>query len=86
LVSTGGLVALVGNLDVTSTVVVRQLGSFFEILENEGNFPINGTFANLPEGATFTVKVGTKTMTFQITYKGGNGFGGNNVVITLVSF
>jgi hypothetical protein len=84
LVSTAGQVALAGNLDVTATVVPR-LGSSFEILANKGNLPIIGTFANLPEGATFTVQVGTQTLTFSITYVSQNGSGSNNVVINLVS-
>jgi hypothetical protein len=82
-VSTGA-VSLGGTLSVTSTVVVPVNPNVgYEILNNESASPISGTFAGLPEGATFTVKVGTTTMTFKITYVGGPG--GKNVVITRIS-
>ena len=77
-----GTVSLAGTLSVTSTVVAA-VGSSFEILNNESASAISGTFTNLPEGATFTVKVGATTMTFQITYKGGAK--ANSVVITRIS-
>jgi hypothetical protein len=80
-VSTSGAVSLASTLDVTSTVV-PAVGSSFTVLENEGNSPISGTFAGLPEGGTFTVTVGGTTMTFQISYVGPGTFGDNNVVIT----
>jgi hypothetical protein len=79
-VSTGA-VSLGGTLTVTSTVV-PAVGSSFEILNNESALAISGTFAGLPEGATFTVKVGTTTMTFKITYVGGNG---RSIVLTRIS-
>jgi uncharacterized repeat protein (TIGR03803 family) len=79
--STSGTVALAGSLTVTSTIV-PAVGSSFTILENEGNSAISGDFAGLPEGGTFTVTVGTTTMTFQISYVGSGTFGDNNVVIT----
>jgi uncharacterized repeat protein (TIGR03803 family) len=83
-VSTSGTVALAGSLTVTSTVV-PAVGSAFTILANEGNAAINGTFAGLSEGSTFTVTDGGTTMTFQITYLGAGTFGSNNVIITRVS-
>jgi uncharacterized repeat protein (TIGR03803 family) len=82
-VSTGGTVALAGSLTVTSTVV-PAVGSSFTILENEANAAINGTFAGLSEGSTFTVTDGGTTMTFQITYLGAGPFGNNNVIITRI--
>jgi hypothetical protein len=84
IVSTTGAVTLGGGLTVTSTVV-PAVGSSFEIVDNEGNALINGVFTNLPEGATFTVKVGTTTMTFKITYVGSDSDGGNNVYVTRTS-
>jgi uncharacterized repeat protein (TIGR03803 family) len=84
LVSTTRSVTLGGKLSVTSTVV-PTVGSSFEVLDNEGNSAISGTFANLPEGATFTVKKGTTTMTFKISYVGSDGDGSKNVVITRIS-
>lgn len=55
------------------------LGQSFEIITNDGTDPISGTFANLPEGASFTTEFG---ITFRITYRGGDG---NDVVITRVN-
>jgi hypothetical protein len=82
-VSTGP-VTLGGTLTVTSTVVPPvNLNVGYEILNNESGSPISGTFAGLPEGATFSVKVGATTMTFKITYKGGST--GNSVFITRIS-
>jgi uncharacterized repeat protein (TIGR03803 family) len=83
-VSTSSTVSLAGGLDVTSTVV-PAVGSSLTLLVNEGNSPISGTFAGLPEGGTFTVTVGGTTMTFQISYVGPGTFGDNNVVITRTS-
>jgi hypothetical protein len=79
-----GLVALAGSLNVTSTVV-PAVGSSFELLDNEGNSAIFGGFARLAEGSTFTMTVGTTTMTFQITYASTDSDGKHNVVITRIS-
>jgi hypothetical protein len=81
LVSTTGSVALAGNLKVTFTVL-PTVGSSFSILDNEGNASIGGTFAKLPQGATFTVTIGTTKMTFAVSYSGSDGDGSHNVVIT----
>jgi hypothetical protein len=75
-----GTVSLGGHLVVTSTLM-PAINSKFEIVNNESAAAIAGIFAGLPEGATFTVKVGSTTMTFKITYKGGS----NSVVITRIS-
>jgi uncharacterized repeat protein (TIGR03803 family) len=83
LLSTTGSVTLAGDLQVTSTVV-PAVGSSFEVLDNEGNAAISGAFANLPEGATFTVKKGTTTMVFRISYVGSDGDGSKNVVLTRI--
>jgi hypothetical protein len=82
IVSTSGTVSLAGSLTVTSTVV-PTVGTPFDVLTNDGGAPITGAFAGLPSGATFTVKVGATTMTFMITYKGGQK--GNDVVIFRIS-
>jgi hypothetical protein len=84
LVSTAGTVSLAGHLNVTSTVV-PAVGSAFELLDNEGNSAISGTFTGLLEGATFTVTAGMKTMTFQITYAGTDTDGNQNVFITRIA-
>jgi hypothetical protein len=78
IVSTTDSVSLAGKLSVVSTMV-PAVGSSFEIVNNQGSNPVSGTFAGLPEGATFTVTVGSTTVTFQISYLGGDG---NDVVIT----
>jgi hypothetical protein len=80
IVSTGSML-LGGTLTVTSKVV-PPVGSSFEICSNESAAAIAGMFSGLPEGATFTVKVGTTTMTFQISYLGGNG---RSVVLTRIA-
>jgi hypothetical protein len=81
IVTTSGTDTLAGGLTVSSTAV-PTVGSSAEILDNEGASGISGIFAGLPEGATFTIKVGSVTMTFRITYKGDAG---NDVVITRIS-
>ena len=52
-------------------------GTSFVIIDNDGIDPVQGTFAGLSEGATFTA---SGTM-FRITYAGGTG---NDVVVTVV--
>jgi uncharacterized repeat protein (TIGR03803 family) len=85
-VSTTGTVTLAGSVQVT--LGVPAVGSAFELLDNEGNSAISGTFAGLPEGATFKRKVrsyfGWTTMTFQITYAGTDTDGNQNVLITRI--
>jgi uncharacterized repeat protein (TIGR03803 family) len=85
-VSTTGTVTLAGALEFTVGLV--RVGSAFELLDNEGNSAISGTFGGLPEGATFKVKVhtilGWRTMTFQVTYVGTDTDGSNNVLVTRI--
>jgi hypothetical protein len=86
IVSTTGTVTLDGSLNVTSTVVPAVgSGGSFAILDNEGNSTINGTFMGKGQGATFTVKKGSTTMTFQITYVGTDSDGSQNVIITRIA-
>jgi uncharacterized repeat protein (TIGR03803 family) len=84
LVSSTGAVALGGTLNVTSAVV-PAVGSSFKVVDNGGGAAVGGSFAGLPEGATFTVTTGTTVMTFQITYAGAGGNGGRNVLITRIA-
>ncbi len=72
-----GTVTLGGNLDV-SLGFVPLPGSTFTIVNNSGTDPVVGTFAGLPEGATFTAG----STTFQISYVGGTG---NDVVLTALT-
>jgi hypothetical protein len=69
-VSTAGTVTLAGSLTVTSTVV-PSVGSPFEVLDNGGGSAVSGTFAGLPAGATFTVKSGGASMTFEAVHLAG---------------
>jgi hypothetical protein len=69
--STTGIVTLDGKLMMTSTVV-PAVGTHFTVLDNETGAAISGIFAGLPEGSTFSVTVGSTTMTFKISYAGGS--------------
>jgi hypothetical protein len=71
-----GSVTLAGTLSTTLlNGFTPQGGATFEIINNDGADAVNGTFAGLPEGASFTLG-GT---TFSISYVGGDG---NDVVLT----
>jgi len=56
-----------------------KAGDKFTIIDNKSGTDVSGTFANLPEGATFK---GPNGSVFSITYKGGDG---NDVVLTAVT-
>jgi FG-GAP-like repeat len=74
-----GSVTLAGTLSTSFlNGFTPQVGDSFEIINNDGTDAVTGTFAGLPEGASFTLG-GT---TFSITYKGGTG---NDVVLTAQS-
>jgi hypothetical protein len=51
--------------------------TIFSVISNTGPSPISGTFANLPDGSTFTVG----NNTFQVSYEGGDG---NDLTLTVV--
>jgi hypothetical protein len=76
-----GTVTLSGDL-AFSTIGVPVPGAAFEVIDNDGNDPIIGTFHQfgtgkpLPEGGTLKTADG---MTFTISYQGGDG---NDVVVT----
>ena len=84
----GSLPAALGKLTVNGTVDFQNnrlnlalpegfsptLGQAFTIVDNNDVDPIKGTFAGLPEGATFT----SRGVTFSISYAGGTG---NDVVL-----
>src|SRR5262249_50684428 len=53
------------------------LGTVFTAISNTSANPIAGTFANLPDGSTFTVGPNT----FQVSYEGGDG---NDLTLTVV--
>ena len=70
-----GKVTLGGMLNVTPNGKLN-VGNTFTILNNTGTDPIVGTFASLPEGATFIAN----GVTFHVSYVGGTG---NDVVLTV---
>jgi autotransporter-associated beta strand protein len=51
-------------------------GSVFTVINNGSGIPITGTFANLPDGTTFTVGRNT----YQASYSGGDG---NDLTLTV---
>ena len=80
------------QLDVTGTVVLRSpslslaiddflatTGQQFTIINNDGSDAVDGTFANLPEGAIVVVD----GQPFSISYAGGTN--NNDVVLTSVA-
>ena len=52
-------------------------GTILTVINNTSAGPIAGTFANLPDGSTFT----THGNTFQVSYEGGDG---NDLTLTVV--
>jgi len=68
-------------LKVTSSVV-PAVSTALKLLNKQRAGAVSGVFTGLLEGSTFTVKSGSTTMTFKITYVGGTG---NDVVITRIS-
>ena len=75
-VRTNGSVTLANPiLDVDLLYNPPLPGNTFVIIDNDGSDPVSGTFAGLPEGATFTVD----DTQFRISYAGGTG---NDVVLT----
>ena len=71
-----GAVSLAGTLNTTLlNGFIPANGNSFQIICNHGTDPIIGSFATLPEGATFTAVA----VSFRITYVGGDG---NDVVQT----
>lgn len=54
-----------------------QTGKSATVISNTAATPISGTFANLPDGSTFTVGPNT----FEVSYEGGDG---NDLTLTVV--
>ena len=76
-VDVNGSVTLGGTLSFTLlNGFTPSVGQTFEIINNDGNDAVNGTFAGLAEGATFT----QAGVTYSISYVGGTG---NDVVLTV---
>ena len=76
--------AVTGSVDVTGATLEVDLGyaaalaDSFVILNNDSSDPVTGTFAGLPQGATFS----SGGRTFQISYIGGSG---NDITLTVTS-
>ena len=77
-VAVNGTVNLGGSTLVVNDNFGSVIGNTFNIIPNDGADAIIGTFAGLPEGATFTVGGST----FAISYVGTDG---NDLVLTHVS-
>jgi autotransporter-associated beta strand protein len=74
-----GTVTLAGalSLSVTNTSALPT-GYAFTIIRNDGALPVSGTFAGLPQLATFT----NGALAWRVNYQGGDG---NDVTLTLLS-
>jgi hypothetical protein len=64
------------NLKVVANTQLPA-GAVFTGISNTSATPISGTFANLPDDSTFTVRRNT----FQVDYQGGDG---NDLTLTVV--
>jgi hypothetical protein len=77
-VAVNGSVTLAGTLSTTFlNGFTPQSGDSFEIINNDGNDLVSGTFAGLAQNATFTLG----SATYRINYAGGDG---NDVVLTVL--
>ena len=79
-----GQIIVNGDVNLAGSLQVALVNSFaphlndsFTIIDDRGSNPVNGTFTNLPEGAS--VWDTTHTYRFIISYAGGDG---NDVVLT----
>jgi hypothetical protein len=63
---------------ILGTGFAPPFGTIFTIIDNDGTDAVSGTFAGLPQGATFT----TGGLGFRISYVGGTG---NDVTLTRVA-
>ncbi len=77
LVSSGPIDLGGATLDTSLSNYVPQPGDVLTIIDNTGQSPITGTFANLAEGSTLTIN----GYTFRISYVGGTG---NDVTLTAI--
>lgn len=86
---TGAAIQLGGAvLNLTSVASGLRVGNQLTIINNTAasSTPINGTFAGLAEGATVSAKDASgNTVNFTISYKGADGFTGNDAVLTVTS-
>ena len=57
-------------------------GLVLKMVDNTGFMPMNGVFANQPEGSLITAMEGATPRSFEISYAGGDG---NDITLTAVS-
>jgi hypothetical protein len=74
-VASGGAVNLTGATLALSATVAAPADTVLTIVDNRGSAAVTGTFAGLPEGATFTIDA----QDYRISYVGGSG---NDVTLT----
>lgn len=73
-----GLIESGGQFNFSAVANKRlAAGTIFTALSNTSATPINGTFANLPDGSTFTAGKNS----YQVSYAGGDG---NDLPLTVV--
>jgi autotransporter-associated beta strand protein len=73
------------TIDVTGSVIsvgdigdtTLPAGTVFTLINNTANTPITGTFSNLPDGSTLTIR----SNTYQVNYAGGDG---NDLTLAVV--
>ncbi len=77
-----GQIVVTGNVTLAGSLVVNRINGFipslnntFVVIDNQGGNPIQGTFAEQPEGSTIT----GDSVDFRISYAGGDG---NDLVLT----
>ena len=71
------LAALFAFADLGATALPTDGSATFTVFDNTAASPIGGEFANLPDGAVFTVGLNT----YAADYQGGTG---NDLVLTIV--
>ena len=74
-------------LNLTSVASGLKAGNQLTIINNTAavSIPINGIFANLPEGSSLSAKDSSgNTVFFTISYKGTDGSTGNDAVLTVL--
>jgi len=77
-VSVNGAVSLNNATLSVITGNFITLGTTYTIIQNDGTDVVNGTFLNLPEGASYT----SGNTIFTVSYKGGTG---NDVTLKVIS-
>ena len=78
LVSVNGTVSLNNATLSVLTGNFIKIGTTYTIIQNDGTDVVNGTFLNLPEGASYT----SGYTIFTVSYKGGSG---NDVTLKAIS-